>query len=209
MGFEEHERLVRGAFHRYRATLSDDRKELVDHFEIRDIATKVVGVGSVGTRCGILLLMAGDDDPLFLQVKEARASVLEPYAGRSRYPNRGQRVVAGQRLMQAASDIFLGWTALGRQHFYVRQLRDFKIKPVVEVLDARALGRYADWCGWALAHGHAKSGDPAMISGYLGNSPRFDEAIARFGVAYAEQNARDHQALLKAVRAGRIRAFRE
>jgi uncharacterized protein (DUF2252 family) len=209
LGPEDHARVTQDAFHRYRATLPDDLKSLVDHYEIRDVAIKVVGVGSVGTRCGILLMMAGEDDPLFLQVKEARTSVLEPYAGKSRYPNRGQRIVAGQRMMQAASDIFLGWTALNGRHFYFRQLRDMKIKPVIEVMEVRALGKYADWCGWALAHSHARSGDAAMISGYIGTSPRFDEAVARFAVAYADQNEWDHQAMLKAVRAGKIRVFRE
>jgi uncharacterized protein (DUF2252 family) len=203
-------KVMHEAFSKYRDTLSDDRKVLLDHYEIRDTAVKVVGVGSVGTRCGIILVMAGDDDPLFLQVKEARVSVLEPYAGKSIYPNRGQRVVAGQRLMQSASDIFLGW-AMGREgrHFYVRQLRDIKIKPIVEVYDQEALSMYAEFCGWGLARAHAKSGDPAIISGYLGNNAKFDEAIASFAVDYADQNERDHDALLKAVRAGKIDVYRE
>lgn len=153
-------------------------------------------------------MMAGDDDALFLQVKEARASVLEPYAGKSIYPNHGQRVVAGQRLMQSASDMFLGWT-VERGHFYVRQLRDIKIRPLVEILDASAMAKYAEWCGWALARAHAKSGDAAMISGYLGNSSEVDEAIASFAVTYADQNERDHQALLEAIRAGKIEVYQE
>jgi uncharacterized protein (DUF2252 family) len=206
---DEHVRVVKEVFRRYRASLSDERKALIDHYEIKDVAAKVVGVGSVGTRCGILLMMAGDDDPLFLQIKEARASVLEPYAGKSAYANRGQRVVAGQKLMQSASDMFLGWTEERGRHYYVRQLRDIKIKPPVEVLDVRAMTRYAEWCGWALARAHAKSGDAAMISGYLGDSRRFDDAIASFALAYADVNERDHQALLKAIRAGRIDVYRE
>jgi len=205
----EHRRVITEAFRRYRATLADDRKALMDHYEIKDVAAKVVGVGSVGTRCGILLMMAGEDDPLFLQVKEARPSVLEPFAGKSVYTNHGQRVVAGQKLMQAASDMFLGWTEEGGRHFYLRQLRDIKIQPAVEVFEARAMTRYVEWCGWALARAHAKSGDAAMISGYLGNSSRFDDAIAGFALAYADQNERDHRALLKAIRAGRITVRRE
>jgi uncharacterized protein (DUF2252 family) len=202
---DEYIRAVKAAFRKYRGTLSDDRRELLDRFEMKDIAVKVVGVGSVGTHCSILLMMAGDDDALFLQVKEARVSVLEPYAGKSRYKNRGQRVVEGQRLTQAASDIFLGWTEGDhRRHFYLRQLRDVKIKPMIEGIRASQLGDYAGWCGWALARAHAKSGDAAAISGYLGSSPRFDEAVARFAVTYAEQNERDHKALLKAIRDGRI-----
>ncbi|MEO8259325.1 MAG: DUF2252 domain-containing protein [Acidobacteriota bacterium] len=208
-GAAEHSQVIHAVFRRYRDSLSDDRKALMDHYEIKDLAAKVVGVGSVGTRCGILLMMAGADDPLFLQVKEARASVLEPYAGKSRYANCGQRVVAGQKLMQAASDLFLGWTADRGRHYYLRQLRDIKITPLVEVFDAPALTRYAEWCGWALARAHAKSGDAAKIGGYLGRSDRFDEAMADFATAYAGQNERDHQALLTAIRAGRIDVIRE
>ena len=165
----------------------------MDHYEIKDIAAKVVGVGSVGTRCGILLLMVDNDDALFLQVKEARTSVLEPYASKSVYPNRGQRIVAGQRLMQSAGDIFLGWT-VGRDgdHYYVRQLWDGKIKPSVEIYDEDWMLQYADACGRVLARAHANSGDPAMISGYLGSSDTFDRAVADFAVAYADQNEADH-----------------
>src|SRR5437763_8889074 len=154
-------------------------------------------------------MMAGDDDPLFLQVKEVHESVLETYAGNSVYPNCGQRVVAGQRLMQAASDMFLGWMEEGGRHFYVRELRDIKIEPLVEIFDSRALGDYGDWCGWALSRAHAKSGDAAMISGYLGNSSRFDDAVSNFAMAYADQNERDYQALLEAIRAGKIEVLRE
>jgi uncharacterized protein (DUF2252 family) len=198
---------LREAFHAYRQTLSDERRVLLDRYHLVDHAVKVVGVGSVGTRCGILLLMAGPDDPLFLQVKEACSSVLEPYAGASAYDNHGQRVVIGQRLMQAASDLFLGWTQghAGR-HFYVRQLRDVKVKPLVEVYDPPTMTSYAESCGWVLARAHARSGDPARISSYLGSSDRFDEAIADFAESYAEQNEHDHAALVRAVREGRLSA---
>jgi len=163
-------------------------------------------VGSVGTRCGVMLLMASEWDPLFLQVKEARASVLERWAGKSAYPNHGQRVVVGQRLIQPASDIFLGWTSSERAHFYIRQLRDLKFKPQVESMDPTALVDYAGVCGWALARAHARSGDALAISSYLGGKNVFDEAIGDFAEAYAEQNERDHAALAKAVREGRIHA---
>jgi uncharacterized protein (DUF2252 family) len=205
----EFDRLVREAFRCYRETLPDDLKTLVDRYEVKDVAIKVVGVGSVGTRCAILLMMTGDGDPLFLQVKEVHESVLEPYAGKSLYSNRGQRVVAGQRVMQAASDMFLGWTEQWGRHFYVRQLRDIKIEPLVEIFDSRALVDYGEWCGWALARAHAKSGDAAIISGYLGNSSRFDDAVSNFAIAYADQNERDYQALLEAIRAGKIEVLQK
>jgi uncharacterized protein (DUF2252 family) len=209
VGAAEYDRLVKEAFLCYRETLPDDLKALVNRYEVKDVAIKVVGVGSVGTRCAILLMMAGDEDPLFLQVKEVHESVLEPYAGKSVYPNCGQRVVAGQRLMQAASDMFLGWTEQWGRHFYVRQLRDIKIEPLVEIFDSRALADYGEWCGWALARAHAKSGDAAIISGYLGTSTRFDEAVSNFAIAYADQNERDYQALLEAIRAGKIEVLQE
>ena len=142
------------------------------------------------------LLVAGGQDALFLQVKEASPSVLAPYAGRSRFSNEGQRVVVGQRLMQTASDLFLGWTGGRGRHFYVRQLRDVKVKPAIEAADTPQLLRYAQWCGWALARAHAKSSEIGAISGYLGASGRFDDAIARFALAYADQNARDHASLV-------------
>ena len=168
-------------FAAYRETLPDDRRVLLDRYRIVDFAVKVVGVGSVGTFCGIALLMAEDDDPLFLQVKEARASVLEPYLGKSAYPNGGQRVVVGQRLMQSASDIFLGWTAGQRgRHFYFRQLRDMKIKFLVEIFNPATMLDYAALCGRTLARAHARSGDAAMIAGYVGKSDVFDKAVARF-----------------------------
>jgi uncharacterized protein (DUF2252 family) len=206
---KEYDRIIHAAFRRYQDTLPDDLKVLLGHYDLKDVAIKVVGVGSVGTRCGILLLIGDKDDPLFLQVKEARKSVLEPYAGKSAYSQRGQRVVAGQRLMQSASDMFLGWTEAAGRHYYIRQLRDIKIKPMVETYDATVLANYGEWCGWALARAHAKAGDAAIISGYLGSSGRFDQAMVEFAVAYADQNEKDHQALLRAIRAGRIKANEE
>jgi len=201
---------VREAFEGYRATLSEDRRLLLDRYELKDIAVKVVGVGSVGTRCAIMLLMGGAEDPLFLQVKEARASVLEPYAGSSSYPNHGQRVVMGQRLMQSASDIFLGWTEsnIGK-HFYIRQMRDMKIKPLVELFSPSVMNQYAEVCGWALARAHARSGDAAKIAGYLGKKEDFDEALADFAEAYADQNEKDHKALVQAVQKGRLEVYLE
>src|SRR5262249_14271860 len=203
----EYGRAVQAAFSQYQTTLSDERRELLERFELKDVAIKVVGVGSVGTICGILLLMADTDDALFLQMKEARVSVLEPFAGKSRYSNRGERVVVGQRLMQAASDLFLGWTGYEGRHFYIRQLRHIKIKPLIEGISASRLGLYSGWCGWALARAHAKSGDAAMISGYLRSNDRFDKAVAKFALGYTDQNERDHKALLKAIRDGRIQTL--
>jgi len=200
---------IEHAFQAYRSTLPDDRRVLVDRYQVVDIAVKVVGVGSVGTRCSVMLLMAGQGDSLFLQVKEARESVLEPYAGKSIYDNRGQRVVIGQRLMQSASDIFLGWTQTDVGHFYVRQLKDAKIKPLVETQPPELAKEYGALCGWALARAHAKAGDSARIAGYLGKSAVFDEAIADFAVAYADQNERDHAALKVAVGNGRLKAQTE
>lgn len=201
------QKLMNDAFGKYRETLPDDRKVLLDHYEIKDMAMKVVGVGSVGTRCGILLMMSATNEPLFLQVKEARVSVMEPYIGKSKYKNRGQRVVVGQRIMQSASDMFLGWTegSAGR-HFYIRQLRDTKIKPLVETFNAERMKKYALLCGGALARAHAKGGNPAVIAGYLGKSNKFDKAIADFAVAYARQNEKDYNALKDAVQKGRLRA---
>ena len=205
----EHNKVVQEGFSRYRETLTDDLKKLVDHYSIKDVAMKVVGVGSVGTYCATLLMMTSDNDSLFLQVKEARTSVLEPHAGKSLYPNRGQRVVAGQKLMQSASDMFLGWTEVLERHFYIRQLRDIKIKPRVEQFDPPRMAKYAEHCGWALARAHAKSGEAAMISGYLGNSNKFDEAIATFAMNYSDQNERDYRAFLNAVSAGKIEVYHE
>lgn len=201
---------VQKAFTDYRETLPEHRRILLDRFQFMDLAMKVVGVGSVGTYCGVVLLMADDKDPLFLQVKQARPSVLEGFAGRSVYGNNGQRIVMGYHLMQSASDLFLGWTEgrEGRQ-FYLRQLRDMKIKPLVEVFTPGVMRQYAGFCGWTLARAHARSGEPARISGYLGKGDVFDEAVADFSMAYADQNERDHKALVKAARAGRLEVFIE
>jgi uncharacterized protein (DUF2252 family) len=198
------------AWARYHDSLPEHIRVLFDRFRLCDMAMKVVGVGSVGTVCMIALFMAGDNDPLFLQIKEARASVLEPYAGASRHDNHGQRIVVGQRLMQSASDIFLGWTQ-GRygRHFYVRQLRDMKIAAIIEGMDDALLRQYAEACGWALARAHASSGDPAMISGYMGSSRSFDDAVCDFAVDYADQAERDHMAFVRAVREGRVEALVE
>jgi len=201
---------ILNAFATYRATLPDDRRELLDRYTPVDFALKVVGVGSVGTFCSVMLLMAEDNDPLFLQVKESRASVMEPYVGKTIYPNHGQRVVVGQRLMQSASDIFLGWTQgkQGRQ-FYLRQLRDMKMKPLVEVFNRATMLDYAALCGWTVARAHARSGDAAMIAGYIGKRDIFDRAIARFSLSYADQAERDHATFMDAIRKGRIEAQME
>ena len=194
------------ALEMYRRTLDDHYRVLLDRFQLYDLAIKVVGVGSVGTMCMVALLMAADNDPLFLQIKQANASVLEPYAGKSPYPNHGQRVVIGQRLMQSASDIMLGWTEgklLGHD-FYVRQLRDMKLSAVVETMEPETLKIYGRLCGWSLAWAHARSGDPAMIAGYLGKSNIFDQAIVKFAAAYADQTESDYQLMRRAVRAGRL-----
>jgi len=185
---------------------------LVDRYRLVDVAIKVVGVGSVGRRCWIALMMSEGNEPLFLQFKEAVQSVLEPHVGRSAYGHHGQRVVMGQRLMQPASDIFLGWTTApnGRQ-FYVRQLHDAKIKPLVETFDAEMLDVYAQACGWVLARAHAKASEiSATISGYLGSSnDAFDTAMGKFALAYADQAERDHAALEAAVRKGKTAVSRE
>lgn len=194
----------------YRDSLAPAYQVLLDRFELKDAAIKVVGVGSVGTRCWVLLFAAGEGDPFFLQVKEARPSVLEPSAGKSAYPNEGQRIVNGYRIMQPYSDIFLGWTksVLG-VHFFIRQLRDMKISALVENFRELEMTLYARWCAYALALAHARSGDPSMISGYLGKGDTFDKALAKFSVAYADQNEKDHAALTRAVRAGKIKAVAE
>ena len=189
----------------YRNTLTDDRRVLLDRYRVVDAAMKVVGIGSVGTRCAIVLLMSVANEPLFLQWKEARRSVLEPYAGKNAYPHHGQRVVMGQRLMQPSSDIFLGWfTGRHGYHGYVRQLRDAKIKPLVDTFDAETLGVYGQACGWALARAHAKVGKSLTISSYLGSKEAFDEAMGDFSLSYADQAERDHATLKAAVRAGKI-----
>ncbi len=201
---------------KYRRTLETDRKFLLDQFEFADMARKVVGVGSVGTRCWIVLMLGRDDnDPLFLQVKEAEESVLSHYVGTSKYPNQGQRVVAGQRLMQAASDIFLGWQRIeagldGKQRdFYVRQLRDWKLSLDIQAMIPHGMQLYGQLCGWTLARAHARSGDRIAIAAYLGGSDVFDQAITQFAVAYADQNERDYQSLVQAIKDGRITAERD
>lgn len=195
------------AWARYRESLSDSLRVLYDRYRFCDLALKVVGVGSVGTFCLIALFMSNDDDPLFLQVKEANASILEPYAGASTHPNHGARVVAGQRLMQSASDLFLGWGhGENGRHFYVRQLRDMKTSAIIEDFDAADLRSYGRVCGWALARAHARSGDAALISGYMGSSGIFDDAMCEFAVDYADQAQSDHRAFVRAIRQGRVKA---
>jgi hypothetical protein len=201
---------VRDALEAYRLTLPEERRVLFDRYRLEDIAIKAVGIGSVGTRCFVGLFFSAENYPLLLQFKEACPSVLEPYAGKSLHENEGQRVVTGQRLMQSSSDIFLGWTRGRAGHdFYVRQLRDMKMSAQTEGATAEQTMLYAGLCGRTLARAHAKSGDAALISGYLGTSDTFDQAIGRFAVAYADQNAKDHAALVAAVRAGRVKAVIE
>ena len=195
----------------YRQTLEFDRRMLLEQFELTDFARKVVGVGSVGTRAWIALLMGRDgQDPLFLQLKEAEASVLEEFVGRSQFSNHGQRVVAGQRLMQATSDIFVGWLHVAAgldqkpRDFYGRQLKDWKGSAEVEQMEPKGMSAYGKLCGWTLARAHARSGDRVAIAAYLGRSDTFDRAIVEFSHAYAEQNDRDYKALQAAVTSGRI-----
>jgi uncharacterized protein (DUF2252 family) len=200
---------IQEQFRAYRATLQDDRRQLLERFEVVDMARKVVGVGSVGTRAFIVLLQGRDaHDPLFLQIKEATASVLEPYVGKSRYRQHGERVVQGQRMMQAASDIYLGWSkgVDVRRHFYWRQLRDMKGSAVVEAMIPLGLTYYARICGWTLARAHARSGDPVAIAEYLGTSGTFDTSITDFSQRYADQNERDYQEFVTAVKSGRLEA---
>jgi uncharacterized protein (DUF2252 family) len=201
--------VIHEQFRAYRATLQDDRRQLLERFKVVDAARKVVGVGSVGTRAFIVLLQGRDaQDPLFLQIKEATASVLEPYVRKSRYRQHGERVVQGQRMMQAASDIYLGWTkGLDvRRHFYWRQLRDMKGSADPELMRPVGLTFYARTCGWTLARAHARSGDPIAIAAYLGAGDAFDKSIADFSERYADQNERDYQEFTKAVRSGRLEA---
>jgi uncharacterized protein (DUF2252 family) len=202
--------------HAYGKTLPDDRRRLLSQFHYVHLARKVVGVGSVGTRTWIALLLGRDDqDPLFLQFKETQASVLEPYAGKSRFTEHGKRVVEGQRLMQAASDIFLGWERVpegldGQPHdFYIRQLWDWKLSADVETMSPKEMTIYGEMCGWTLARAHARSGDRIAIGAYLGKGDSFDQALAEFAAAYADQNQRDYQALLDAVKSGRLKAETE
>ena len=205
---DQFERVLREHFRAYRATLRDDQRQLLERFELVDMARKVVGVGSVGTRAFIALLQGRDQgDPLFLQVKEATRSVLEGHLPRSRYKQHGERVVYGQRMLQAASDIYLGWTkgALDdTRHYYWRQLRDMKGSVDVETMAPVGLNLYAGLCGWTLARAHARSGDPIAIAEYLGEDDQFDRSIADFSKRYADQNERDYQAFADAVASGRL-----
>jgi uncharacterized protein (DUF2252 family) len=206
---EEMETTVHHQFREYRATLQNDRRHLLERFEIIDMARKVVGVGSVGTRAFIVLLQGRDpEDPLFLQVKEATRSVLEDHLPKSKFQNPGERVVQGQRMMQAASDIYLGWTkgVQADRHYYWRQLRDMKASALVDTMSAAVLELYAGLCGWTLARAHARSGDAVAIAEYLGGDDEFDQSITDFSGRYADQNELDYQALVAAIRTGRVPA---
>jgi uncharacterized protein (DUF2252 family) len=213
VGAEQAELLGTDAMQAYRATLVSDRAALLDHFHVVDVARKVVGVGSVGTRCYVLLMQGVDGtDPLVLQYKEATASVLEPYTAPSEFDNHGARVVAGQRLMQAASDIFIGWTsamdAHGVKHdTYVRQLRDMKFSPDLSALDIPGVEMILRAAGWTLARAHARSGDRIAIASYLGGSTRFDDAIGAWSLAYADQAESDHAEMVHAIRMARLPAI--
>jgi len=206
---------IRGVLGKYRRSLQSDRRHLLEQFAMVQVARKVVGVGSVGTRAWIILMEAGDGiEPLFLQAKEAQPSVLAEYCGRSQYKNEGERVVAGQHLMQAQSDIFLGWThATGadgvERDFYVRQLRDWKFSLPIEQMLPAGLTAYARICGWTLARAHARSGDRVALAAYLGGSTKFDQAIAAFAETYADQNERDYAAFEAAVKDGKAQATTE
>ena len=206
---DEISQVIREQLRAYRATLQLDRRHLLEHFEIVDMARKVVGVGSVGTRAYVVLLQGRDaDDPLFLQIKEATASVLEDHLPKSRFAQPGERGVQGQRMMQAVSDIFLGWTqgAEENRYFYWRQLRDMKGSTDVESMRPAALAFYARMCGWTLARAHARSGDPVAIAAYLGGTEEFDQAVTDFSLAYADQNECDLEDFIKAIRSGRLEA---
>jgi uncharacterized protein (DUF2252 family) len=207
--------LLREVLGKYRRTLQSDRKHLLKYFTMLQVARKVVGVGSVGTRCWIVLMEGADGtEPLVLQAKEAQASVLAAHCGRSQYANQGERVVAGQRLMQAESDILLGWArATGPdgvdRDFYVRQLKDWKMSAPIEQMVPAGMTIYARMCAWTLARAHACSGDRIALAAYLGGSGKFDQAIADFAEKYADQNERDHAALQAAVKDGRAEATTE
>ncbi|MGZ6661849.1 MAG: DUF2252 domain-containing protein [Solirubrobacteraceae bacterium] len=211
--YEAFEEQIRGLLRTYRRTLAGDRRRLLERFRFVDIARKVVGVGSVGTRAWIILMLGRDnEDPLILQAKEAEESVLEPFLGKSEFANHGQRVVEGQRLTQAASDIMLGWIRVDglvddvKRDFYIRQLWDAKGSALIEVMEPELLALYGRICGQALARGHARSGDAVAIASYLGGGGAFDRALAEFAAAYADQNERDYDALKQAVASGRIKA---
>ncbi len=200
--------LFRDAILRYRKSLPAERRTLFNRYEVVDVAMKVVGVGSVGTVCAVALLQADVDDYLFLQIKQARPSVLEPYAGKSAYRNQGERVVVGQRMMQSASDMFLGWSTISNPplDLYFRQLRDMKITVSLDTLQIGGFVDYAHYCGWAVARAHAKTGDASAISGYLGGTDASDQSLRRFARRYADQTEKDHSVLVKAIKSGRVRA---
>jgi len=209
-------KLLHTVMGKYRRSLQSDRRHLLEQFAMTQVARKVVGVGSVGTRAWIVLMEADDGvEPLFLQAKEAQPSVLAEYAGRSQYNNQGERVVAGQHLMQAQSDIFLGWTRVTNpvdgldRDFYVRQLKDWKFSVPIEIMLPQGLGLYARLCGWTLARAHARSGDRIALAAYLGESAKFDNAIADFAETYADQNERDYAALQTAAKEGKIEVSTE
>ncbi|WP_343229255.1 DUF2252 domain-containing protein [Pseudomonas moorei] len=203
-------RNVRLALQDYRLSLPHERRVLFDRYRLEDVAVKAVGIGSVGTYCFVGLFFSAENHPLLLQFKEACPSVLASHAGKSEFENQGQRVVTGQRLMQSSSDIFLGWTrGQNGRYFYVRQLRDMKMSAPIENISTVRMKLYAELCGLTLARAHAKSGDAALISGYLGKTDSFDQAIGKFALAYADQNAKDHAKLLAAEKSGRINVLRE
>lgn len=199
------EKRAEDVFERYKASVRPDIRHLLDRYRLEDTAVKVVGVGSVGTHCYIALFLDDEGEPLFLQMKQASRSVLESPQGESRFSHQGERVVTGQRLMQAASDIFLGWTKVpGQNDYYVRQLRDMKVTLDIASLSPRALVNFAAMCGWGLARSHAKVGDAGMIAGYLGQEPVFDDAAVKYAKAYADQVAEDFAAFQDAIRSGRL-----
>jgi uncharacterized protein (DUF2252 family) len=205
--YETKAKEIQDIFRRYRETLPADRRVVLDRYEIVDIARKVVGIGSVGTRCAVVLLMAAEHDPLVLQFKEALPSALEPYVIKSVYRNHGERVVTGQRMLQSGSDVFLGWTRDDHGHdYYFRQLRDMKMKLDLDDMSKQDWIEYVEICGWALARAHARTGDAAQIAGYLGKNDTFDEAIEQFAVGYANQMERDYEALTRAIKARRVPA---
>ncbi len=201
----EHETLVREALEQYRLSLPDERRVLFDRYSLEDVVIKAVGIGSVGTFCFVGLFFSAENHPLLLQFKQACASVLEPYAGKSQYENHGQRVVVGQRLIQSASDIFLGWTSFAGMHFYVRQFKDMKVIPESAGI-APVLVEFATACGEVLARAHARSGDPIAISSYLAQGDTFSRAMVSFAAAYADQTERDHAELVAAIADGRLEA---
>ncbi|TRZ80720.1 MAG: DUF2252 domain-containing protein [Nitrosopumilales archaeon] len=199
-------KIVQLSLEDYRKSLQTDRRHLLDRFHFQDAAVKVVGIGSVGTRCFVALFLADEDDPLFLQAKEARRSVLEPPIGKSLFEHQGHRVVHGQHVMQASSDIFLGWYRnVNGRDFYVRQLRDMKVSAEVENFNPRVLTAYATMCGWALARAHAKTGEVEMIAGYLGTKENFDDAIVQYAISYADQVERDFKTFKAVINSGRLK----